>query len=510
MRFFWTVIPLLLGVSTSSFADRWYPSRAVTQSSQIDLQPLQCPTVGKDYSQMISDLHALQDKIKNDANCGKLVENLEKIGRLSGDRRTAFLDTVAKINKGETIQDKVMENNVIKYAEDMTVAAGSLATLLAQSDQCFGKQDLSTSLFTLSAFVNEASTLVSTVAGPWGPALAVGGKVVAGFLSGVDRFLKSLPGYDFKDKKDWQGYVETLCTFHEQQDEVYALIHPDAAINDLNKLNARLEVQLRSLLNTMPEADELYSTFQARDNKGLELLTQKINEASNSLDGLKAVRLMTAQKWILDRITSIELESKDPLAPGQYLVQKQRDEIEEFLIAKQGPKFIDFQIKEARRALNDLENFVFYQGFPLYHQVKQLTEKPEDARPIFIHPEPSEVIKTLVQLDERQFYGKGTYENQLYSSLVYFKRELGKKWDAVSISYGVKASFCTFFERAGYYSFNIQYSCTSRGANQVEAAMANYVEMGLSKVTPPYLRKAAQATGLNWTESLNIWLNQLN
>lgn len=510
MRFLWTLIPLLLGVSTSSFADRWYPSPSVTQSAQIDLQPLRCPTVGKDYSQMISELHALQDKIKNDANCGKLVENLESIGQLSGDRRTKFLETIAKINKGETVQDKVMENMVIKYAEDVTVAAGSLATLLAQSDQCFGKQDLSTSLFTLSAFVNEASTMLSTVAGPWGPVLAVGGKVVAGFLSGVDRFIKSLPGYDFKDKKDWQGYVETLCTFHEQQDEVYALIHPDAAINDLSKLNAKLETQLKSVLNSTPQAEELYSSFKARDNEGLERLTQQINEASNSLNGLKAVRLMTAQKWILDRIASIELEANDPLAPGQYLVQKQRDEIEDFLIARQGPKFIGFQVKESRRALNELEDLVFYQGFPLYHQIKSLTEKPEDAPPIFIHPEPSEVLKMLVQVDENQFYGKGVQESQIYSSLVYFKRELGKKWDAVSIAYGVKASFCTFFERAGYYSHNIHYACTSRSAETVEKNMQEYVELGLNHVTPPYLRRAAQAAGLTWTESLDAWLTHLD
>lgn len=509
MRFFWTVIPLILGVSTSSFADRWYPSPAVTQRAKIDLQPLRCPTVGKDYSQMISDLHALQDKIKNDANCDKLAKNLEEIGQLSGDRRTAFLETIAKINKGETVQDKAMENFVIKYAEDVTVAAGSLATLLTQSGQCFGKQDLSTSLFTLSAFVNEASTMLSTVAGPWGPALAIGGKVVAGFLSGVDRFIKSLPGYDFKDKKDWQGYVETLCTFHEQQDEVYALIHPESAISDLTKLNSKLELQLKNLLDATPQAESLVTTFKAQDNNELFRLSQQINEESKSLNGLKTVRLLTAQKWIKDRIASIEVQAQDPLAPGQYLVQKQRDEIEDFLIARQGPKFINFQVSEARSALKDLENLILFQGIALYQQIEDLNPNAE-RKPIFIYPQPHEILKTLIAVDESQFYGKGVVEDQLYSSLVYFKRELNKKWDSVSISYGVKESFCSFFERAGYYSQNIQYACVARGSKAVETAMDEYVALGLTKMIPQYLRKAAHYQGLNWTESLDAWLKHLD
>lgn len=503
MRITLAILPLIAALSTTSFGDQWYVPGEITQSSKIDLQPLRCPTVGKDYSQMISDLHALQDKISKDANCGKLKENLEKIGQLSGDRRSQFLETISKINSGAEVRDKEMSDRVIKYAEDVTVAAGSLATLLTQSDQCFGKQDLSTSLFTLSAFVNEASTMLSTVAGPWGPALAIGGKVVSGFLSGVDKFIKSIPGYDFKDKKDWQGYVETLCSFHEQQDEINALIHPEVAIQNLNQLNSKIEVQISRALDQVPQGNELFTSFQERNHEKLRL------HSKNTL-GLQAVRLMTAQRWILQRIENIEVEANDPLAPGQYLVQKQRDEVEEFLISRQGPKFINFQMKEARNALSHLDDLIQRDGTYLYALIQSLSSDKESLRPAPVWPTPEEVLNTLLQTDETQFFGKGLKEEQIYSSLSYFKREISKRWDAVSFSYGVKTSFCEFFRRAGYYSSGISSSCSARAATKVEMRMSAYEQMGLQKVVPTYLKKAANYKGLNWTESLNIWLNQLN
>lgn len=508
MRITLAILPLIAALSTTSFGDQWYVPGEITQSANIDLQPLRCPTVGKDYSQMVSDLHALQDKIKGDANCGKLKENLEKIGQLSGDRRTQFLETISKINEGGEVRDKEMSDRVIKYAEDVTVAAGSLASLLTQSDQCFGKQDMSTSLFTLSAFVNEASTMLSTVAGPWGPALAIGGKVVSGFLSGVDKFIKSIPGYDFKDKKDWQGYVETLCSFHEQQDEIAALIHPEVAIQDLNQLNTKIGAQISGVLNKVPQGNELLASFQEKDNEKLHRLSQAIDDQTRSTLGLHAVRLMTAQRWILQRIESIEEEANDPLAPGQYLVQKQRDEIEDFLIARQGPKFIDFQVAEARRDLSELDRLVQREGTYLYSVILSLSPEKENNIPAPVWPTADEVLNTLLKMDETQFIGKGFKEEQIYSSLSYFKREISKRWDAVSLSYGVKTSFCEFFRRAGYYNSGLNGSCSARSSFKVEQRMSDYEKMGLNKVVPTYLRKAAHYQGLNWTESLNLWLNQ--
>jgi hypothetical protein len=505
MRLSLILLSSLLTFGSSSFASGWYPSATITQSAAIDLQPLRCPTVGKDYSQMISSLESLQDKIKKDANCGKLTENLQKIGQLSGERRTQFLEAIAKINKGETLPDKQMDGQILKYAQDVTVAAGSLATLIAQGDQCLGESDISTSLFTLSSFVNEASTMLSTVAGPWGPALSIGGKVVAGFLTGVDQFIKSLPGYDFKDKKDWQGYVETLCSFHEQQDEIYALLHPEKAIQDLNQLNMKIQEQLVHALGQTPDGERITSTFQEENNDALAKLTQ-------DPVSLQAVRLLSAQKWVTQRIQDIQVEAKDPLAPGQYIVQKQRDEIENFLIGKQAPKFITFQVNEANGALYDLDAFIRTEVLPIYYQIQNAEPGllPQPQNPSFVWVDPQEAVGTLLKLDENQFLGKGVKEEKIYTDMIYFKRELNKLWDAVNVSYGVKQSFCSFFQKAAYYNPQIQASCNSRRASQVEAQMNNLTATGLALEVPQYLRQVSSSQGTNWTESLQTWVNELN
>ncbi|MCB0408365.1 MAG: hypothetical protein KDD34_09185, partial [Bdellovibrionales bacterium] len=211
MRLSILFLPLILLISSVSHATNWYPSSDITEKDSIQYEPLQCPTIGKDYSIMIGQLQSLQDSLKRDANCGQLSKKLQEIGYLAGERRQKYLDTIEKIKAGEQIKDKDMVANLINYAEDITVAAGSLGVMLSEGDQCFGKQDPTSSLMAISSFVNEATTLLSTVAGPWGPALAIGGKVTAGFLSGIGKFIASRPGFKFYDKKDWQSYVEALC-----------------------------------------------------------------------------------------------------------------------------------------------------------------------------------------------------------------------------------------------------------------------------------------------------------
>lgn len=504
-QIFLLTVLVLGGFSTQ--AQNWYPSQALTQSASIQSQPLSCPTVGSDYSQMISHLHSLQDKISGDANCGQLIKNLESIGQLSDERRRKFLQTVEKINNGEAIDDKTMQS-LVKYAEDVTVAVGSLATLLSESGQCFGKQDVSDSLFALSAFVNEASALVSTVAGPWGPAIAIGGKVVAGFLTGVNKFIASIPGYDFNNKKDWQGYVETLCTFHEQQDEIHALIHPEEVVQGLENVQTVLNRKLNSFIGSSKFGPQLVAAFQSKNEGQVSDMVEAMNAEAGGAIGLNAVRLLTARSWIEQRINNVIREANDPLAPGQYLVQKQRDEIEEFLIARQGPKFLSFQVNEADRAVRAMEQFIIYDGHALYNQISYLDKVPQ-LSPLSIYPDQMEIIKVLLSYDETKLYGKGLQADQAYSTLVYFKRELRKRWDAINVSYGVKSSFCAFFERAGYYSLAINDACTSRKAQAVERTLSTYKAAGMSLAPPMYLRKLGNAKGLDWSDALESWAKQL-
>ncbi|HAG90979.1 MAG TPA: hypothetical protein DCL41_03865 [Bdellovibrionales bacterium] len=507
MRRLLSLVPLILMASTSSWATNWYPSQNITQ---MNMQPLRCPTVGKDFSQMISQLDVLQDKIKADANCGKLVENFEQIKYLSGDRRQEFLAAIEKINAGETLNDLEMERYILTYAEDVTVASASLATLLSQANQCFGKQDMNASLSTLSSFVNEASTLLSTVAGPWGPALSIGGKVVSGFLTGVNKFIQSLPGYDFNDKKEWQGYVETLCSFHEQQDEIYALIHPDKAIDQLARLKALVNSELDKTMSADPQNADLLKSFENEDNDALFRISEGFRGDNDTL-GLKTVRLLTARKWILNRIRTIESEAQDPLAPGQYLVQKQRDEIENFLIYRQGPKFINFQVSEARTALANLNLVVNSDALRLYRTLISLDPSAVgEGTNLFPWVNPDVALKALMTLDVAPFHGKGLAEERFVSELQYFKRNLANSWDALNLAYGVKSSFCEFFQKASYYNSGIAGSCNSGRAFNIEKEIKNFESMGFEHYTPAYLRKSAHYQGANWTESLEIWVNQLD
>jgi hypothetical protein len=501
------ILSLILSFSGGAVASDWYPSSRISRADKIGVEPLYCPTIGKDYSFMIGELQRLQDTIKKDANCSQLVKNLEKMGTLTGQRRTEFLDAIEALKKGEVLKDVDLQKKVIGYVEDVTVASGTLAVLLGEGDHCMGEQDPTTTLLALSSFVNEASTLLATVAGPWGPALAIGGKVTAGFLSGIGKYIASRPGFKFYDKKNWQSYVETLCSFHELQDELDALIHPEQAEADLTSVQNKVHMQIRRLQNASPLGDTVMQKFEERDSAGLSRAADKLTSDLGSEAGVKMVQLLTAQRWIVDRIVRIKKDANDPLAPSRHLIQKYRDEIEDFLIERQGPLFIQYHIEDAREGLKNLDEFVFLQGAPIYGRIIEMEGTNQDGP--YHYPSTENIIQKILASDEYAYFDKGPEGAQLASQIVYFKRELAQKFDSITLSYGVKQSFCKFFERAGHLNQRMGGSCYSSRADAIETSISNLSKMGLKSAAPSYLKRASKSRGLNWAETLDVWVNTL-
>lgn len=509
------VILFLIGICFFSVhASDWYPSPNVTQSDTIELEPLTCPTIGKDYSQMLSKLQGLQDKISKDANCEKLKRDLERIGYLSGERREKFLEVIEKIKKGEKVRDKDMKKYVLEYVESITVATGGLSLMLSGSAQCFGRQKPTDTLFALSSFVNEASTLLSTVAGPWGPALAIGGKIAAGFLSGVKSFIESRPGFDFHEKEEWQGYIETLCSFHEQQDEIYALIHPEKAKQELSQLQGQLDVQVKIMKSQIIQSDQLVLYFDKENDEGILQTQQLINTETGSTMGLKLTRLLTAERWLVNRVNQIEKEATDPLAPSRFLVQKYRDEIETFMIDREAPRFIDHQLNETNHAIRDFDRFASRDGRLLYNQIKQLRKEralKHDTIGWRRSPQQPDVsifkiLETIINVDPEEFYEMGGEAEDVGASILFFQRELQQKWDAVQLGYGVKQSFCTFFRKAGYLTQRLRGQCRSSVTQRIEQIISTYQNAGLFDGTPLYLSRAQSARGTSWFEALDYWV----
>lgn len=505
------IICSTLGLSANA-AD-WYPSSELTQKDNIEFEPLHCPTIGKDYSQMLGQLQTLQDSISKDANCGQLAKNLQSIGLLAGDRRKSFLESIEKIKKGEDLKDTEVKSKIIDYVEDVTVAAGTLGVMLSEGDQCFGKKDPTTALSALSSFVNEASTLLGSIGGPWGSALAIAGKVSAGFLTGVSKFIASRPGYKFYDKKDWQGYVETLCAFHEQQDAIESLIHPDQAVSDLNSIQSDLQQAIDIFHQQVPQTDLLIQSFKNQDNQALADISSEINSLTNSKLGITMIQVLSAQRWVETRIDNIVDEANDPLAPSKYLVQKYRDEIEDFMFDKQAPSFLNFQDRETQDAISDLEDFARREGTMIYNQMRSFEPPKDPLRPenAFSRPRVTleESVKAILESDEYAYFDKGEKGAQLASLIVYFKREINQKWDAVNISNGTKKSFCTFFERGGYLTLNIRSACYSRQSKYASEAIEKWISMGLNKSTPIYISRSKRFKGNNWIETLGNWSNSL-
>ena len=173
-------------------------SQDVTQLYQV----AQCPAVGEDYEKMVAKLDTIKAAIKDTGNCKQVTLAVDTLQKLLDEDRQKALD-IAK-SSGENGLSKEDSEFIKNYAEGLTKKVASLSDLFLHSNQCF-QEDAPDPLSSLSGFVGEASSLIGSVAGPWGAPIALAGNVVAGFLSGLNEIMNSRAGYDFTKRDQWMS-----------------------------------------------------------------------------------------------------------------------------------------------------------------------------------------------------------------------------------------------------------------------------------------------------------------
>ena len=213
------------------------PSDDPTQLYQV----AQCPAIGEDYERMVAKLDTIKAAIKDTGNCKHVTLAVDTLQKLLDEDRQKAIDIVDK--SSEAGLSKEDSEFIKKYAEGLTKKVASLSDLFLHSNQCFA-EDAPDPLSSLSGIVGEASSLIGSVAGPWGAPIALAGNIIAGFLSGLNEVMNSRAGYDFSKRDQWMSYVQNLCTYHTYREQVESLLDPVGRLSQLRTLQAKLEAQI--------------------------------------------------------------------------------------------------------------------------------------------------------------------------------------------------------------------------------------------------------------------------
>lgn len=479
------------------FAVNAHAGNLTSQVNQI-FPVLQCPAVTEEFATMISKLETIKTSIKATANCQNVVLQVDSLQKLLDDDRQKVLDIVSSSQEqGLTAeQSKIVKD----YAEGLTKKVASLNDLFLNSNQCFSEDANKNQLASLAGFVGEASQLVGSVSGPWGAPIALAGNVVAGFLTGLDAVLKSRAGYDFDNRAQWLSYVQNLCTYHSYREQIAHLIDPAGRIHELKVLKGKLEAQISAMTNSCEECRTIASNFNSQSTllnvqSMRELVDKEVRAADAKFSkpyGSYTLQNLGLRDWVTGEIKRMEKEAAGEWgnASGQYILTRAKDEIEDFLIRREAPKFLDFQVARGLSDYYAFRGFVADEGQGLYNSILQTNTGALTATvPRGWGTDPISYFNALILNPIHWDKLIQTEAGQdLQFSWNHFRAQSLLALRTSQTTTRVAQSFCSFFKHTDQYNSDIRSACANPQFKDLVAQQTQLdQEIGKAKAWSPSL-----------------------
>lgn len=452
---------------------------------------LSCPAVGTSYNSMLNDLESLKTSIRGEANCENVKIKIKDVGAQVTDVRKRFLEL---IEKSKTTPLTAQENQEIQdYTENLAENVATLFDLFSNSNYCFSDDpNAANKMASLAGFVNEASRMLGSVAGAWGAPIAIGGRVVAGLITAIDQYSKTRAGYDFTQPKQWRNYVNSLCTYYNFRDEIASLLYPEQQAQNLADLANKLNTQLTMITARCPECKKINDTIVANpkaDPTVIIRMTEPSVASANSAftKPLGSYTLETAGllQWATAERKRILADAKDFLqdSSGRYLLFKAKENLDDFLIERMGPKFLDAQLSDAVAQFRQFTTFVERKGATLAMTLAYYDPNNEAMQTPWMGWDAETLFNLLVknEMDLGRIKQPRTKVDDLKFALSSFRAEALEKLNSYRVAVGAYENFCQFFRLSNNYTSSIRTSCLTPRYSQLKTMEAKYV----TEANPP-------------------------
>jgi hypothetical protein len=448
----------------------WAIHAQAQQQSQPLFPVLACPAIGEEYDQMLSKLDAIKTAVKADANCKDVNLQVKDLESLVTTDREAVMKIVDGAGDQPLTDDQ--SKTVRDYAENVTKKVAALNDLFTRSNYCFRGDQPQDQISTLAGFVGEASQMVGSLSGPWGAPIALAGNVVAGFLTGLDAIYKSRAGIDFSNRDHWKSYVNSLCTYTSYRDQISHLLDPKARLAQLQTLKTRLDTQIGVMSRDCDECRTMMVNYEANRASGPDALNKMFHSDVTSANshhakpyGSYMLQSLGLRDWVVSEVAREQHEANSYWADatGRHLLFQAKEDLEQFLITRSGPSFLQFGITQARNDYQDFLSFIDQEGRPLYASVN--TANPEafshSGGGFFGLSAPLDLFRALVlQPIDWSKLQPGDATEDLQFQWEHFQEQGIDRFRNAQASTQVVQTFCSFFKHAGFYSSGVRGECT--------------------------------------------------
>jgi hypothetical protein len=441
-----------------------------TAESKALFQVLDCPAIGDEYDQLLSKLESIKTSIKKDANCANVELKVKSLQDLVTTERQKVMDVISTAgdNPLTAEQSKIVRD----YAEDVTKKVAALNDLFSQSNYCFKDDKADHQLGSLAGFVGEAANMVGSLSGPYGTPIAMAGNIIAGFLTGLDQIFKTRAGFDFNNPAQWKSYVNNLCTYHNYRDQIEHLLNPAARIKELQDLKNKLDFQIGIMSRDCGDCRVIMNSYEMNKALGENGLKDLLGVQIQSADvknvkpyGSYMLQSLGLRDWAVAEIKRVQKDAQTywAEASGRHLLTQAKNDLELFLIEKQGPRFLGQGVQQAHNDYNDFLNMAGTEGRQLYGMIDRTNRDLLGGRVANIGwSDPLSVFRALVITPigwERVSAGQQRDDVQ-YAWLHYRDQSVDKFRTAMASTQMVQ-TFCSFFAHGGFYSPEIRGACRS-------------------------------------------------
>ena len=450
--------------------------------SNRDYEKLECPSVANEFKPMIANLNQLKVDIKKNANCQPVYDQVARYGDQIEQGREKFLK-LTKENK-----DKVLSANdttfIKNYAEQSTQYAFTLLDMVTGRSSCFERNRKGEGFLFASTLIHEVTSLASAVAGPYGAPISVVGNLISGFFTGIHAISQNRAGYKFDDPESRQQYVENLCTYYSMQEELNNLLYPRQRRENLETIAVAVNEHLAEVVEDCTDCNQLLSFLDQEEyvsNFGTEKnqnnlvnmiyrLEENVNESSDNFIGSYIIDTYNNKRWLEEELSSFDRNSNQIISNiGQDILMDQKLGIEKFLLERETPKFLKFQLDKARDSYRDLMSYYHNEFSRLTYMYDYRVKIKED-------PSYRPAYGAAFQYFEQVQLGLERHEELIDNdSLPYEDRILLEShynkfinlYDSSYIAFGVYNSFCNFFKEAKIFNFSINNACSNPKAKDL-------------------------------------------
>jgi hypothetical protein len=427
----WVSFVLLFGEGSALAADR--PDRL--------FEIAVCPEITEEYAGLLAKLDDIQTAIRGQANCDSVSLKVKSLEDLFVSQRQKLNEIIEAGKTADLTQEQ--SEFVRQYAEDVTTKVASLYDLIGQGNQCFSGDKADKQLGNLAGFINEAARLTAALSGPYGTPIALAGNVVAGFLTGLEQIRKTRAGYDYSKPEKWRSYVQNLCTFHSYHEQIEHLLDPVGRLRQLKELKSKLDAQVERF---KPAAEG------PKINKNP---APPLDESLLVSQGLR--------RWVIGEIKRVQADANSQWAKvsGRNLLAQANVNLEQFLVNREGPRFLQYQTNLSADMYAKLESSWRQESPSLMEQLRRLNVAWFPTRPSY-WTAGRDYFRLLMfnTLDWNSVAASPEKDDARYSWATY--RDQGiMRLQTAEAALEVVQGFCAFFRDSGRYTPEIRFSCTN-------------------------------------------------